>query len=150
MYEPIPMHKTHFRRLELLGDSILKVLITDILFEMFIDESESKLVRRRDRLVSPSICNNIACQLGLQTLVLGEQTNSVLSDAVQAVIGAIYIDSEKDMIACRNWIQEQWSPYLEKERHRKQPVKRMAPTPLMVQLRAQKRCGGFLFPALLN
>ena len=89
-------------RLEFLGDSILGMVIATELFSRFPKEKEGILTRLRSSLVKGETLTAIANELGLSeyiTLGSGELKSggfrraSTLADAVEAIIGAIYLDS---------------------------------------------------------
>ena len=112
-----PIHETiksmGFQRLEFMGDSVLNIVITDVLMDMFPNEKEGDLSKRRAYLVSREACYMVCCHLNLaQNIQVGintkVQNTSILTDALEAVIGAIYYDSNKDISICKNWILHQW------------------------------------------
>lgn len=87
-------------RLEFLGDSVLGVVVTDTLYATHPDLAEGQLAKLRAAVVSAKALANVARTLGLgEHLLLGrgeEATGgrdkaSILSDTVEAVIGAIYV-----------------------------------------------------------
>ena len=88
-------------RLEFLGDAILGFLIADELLRRFPESPEGALSRKRSLLVNQQTLADIAVRLELgEILVLGpgelksggKERESILADAVEAVIGAIYLD----------------------------------------------------------
>lgn len=90
-----------YERLEFLGDAVLDLIITEIIFEKFPDENEGFLTKLRAKLVKGDALANYARQLNLGDLiVLGKRaegqgiefSKSVLSDIFEALIGAIYED----------------------------------------------------------
>jgi ribonuclease III len=102
-------------RLEFLGDSILNFLIAEALYKKFPQAKEGELSRLRAQLVKGETLADIAIELCLgQFLVLGQgerksggkYRKSILADTVEAIIGAIYMDSG-DIQACQkqvlNW-----------------------------------------------
>ncbi|MCV6637449.1 MAG: ribonuclease III [Thiotrichaceae bacterium] len=95
-------------RLEFLGDALLSLIIGEFLFQRFPKAKEGQLTRLRASLVKGETLAEIALELELgQYLRLGMgelrsggwRRNSTLADAVEAIIGAIYIDS--DLFHCR-------------------------------------------------
>jgi ribonuclease-3 len=88
-------------RLEFLGDSILGVVICQILFERFPGYLEGDLTKMKSMLVSRSTCAQIAKELGLQQfLKVGKGlasdralSGSLAAGLLEAIIAAIYIDS---------------------------------------------------------
>ena len=87
-------------RLEFLGDSVLGVVVTDTLFRAHPDLSEGRLAKLRAAVVNARALAEVARTIGLgQHIMLGrgEETTggrdkaSILSDTVEAVIGAVYL-----------------------------------------------------------
>ena len=88
-------------RLEFLGDSILNFVVAAALFNRFPDAKEGDLSRLRARMVKQQTLAEIARELGLGgflTMGSGElksggfDRDSILSDAVEAIIGAVFLD----------------------------------------------------------
>ncbi len=93
----------HNQRLEFLGDSVLHFALTDELYREFPAEREGPLSRRRAALSKGEFLSRLARDLGIETgLRLGQSEDdaggrnrdSILEDALEAVIGAIYLDSD--------------------------------------------------------
>jgi len=89
-------------RLEFLGDSILGMVISSELFTRFPNENEGVLTRLRSSLVKGETLSEIATELKLGECIQlgsgelksgGYRRASTLADAVEAIIGAIYLDS---------------------------------------------------------
>jgi ribonuclease-3 len=87
-------------RLEFLGDSVLGVVVTDTLFRTHPDLSEGRLAKLRAAVVNARALAQVAHTIGLGThikLGRGEEATggrskpSILSDTVEALIGAIYL-----------------------------------------------------------
>ena len=88
-------------RLEFLGDSVLGVVVTETLFRTHPDLSEGRLAKLRAAVVNARALADVGRTLGLGEYVRlgrGEESTggrdkaSILSDTVEAVIGAVYID----------------------------------------------------------
>lgn len=107
----------HNERLEFLGDSILSLVIADALYHQFPKVHEGDLSRMRSTLVRGQTLAEIARDFNLgEALRLGPgelksggyRRDSILADAVEAIIGAIYLDS--DIETCRQvvlgWYQK--------------------------------------------
>ena len=91
----------HNERLEFLGDAVLSLVISSLLFERFAGSDEGDLTRVRAHLVREDSLHRMALQLGLPDLVrLGEGEArgggalraSILADALEALIGATFQD----------------------------------------------------------
>lgn len=87
-------------RLELLGDSVLSIIVTDRLFHDYPDKSETDLTPLRAAAVSEAPLARIAKQLTLDEFILlgngelvtdGRNKASILSDTLEALIGATYL-----------------------------------------------------------
>jgi len=92
-------------RLEFLGDSVLGLCISHILYEQFPTRQEGELARMKSILVSESSLARIAATLSLADYVLlgkgeensgGRQKPAILADATEALLGAYYLDSGFD------------------------------------------------------
>lgn len=82
-------------RLEFLGDSILGVIVSHYLFNKFPFEDEGFLTQLRSRVVSRKTLNDLGYKIGLKELIeakLGKESKTVFGDALEALIGAIYLD----------------------------------------------------------
>ena len=91
------------QRLEFLGDSVLQFILTEALFQLFPEEREGPLSKRRSTLAQGRFLTSLARELSLDTALRlgqseeqtgGRQRASILEDALEAVIGAIYLDSD--------------------------------------------------------
>jgi len=89
-------------RLEFLGDSVLGMVVANRLFELLDDRAEGELARIKSYVVSEETLSVIALDLGLDRLILlgkgeehsgGRAKKAILADALEAVIGATYVDS---------------------------------------------------------
>jgi ribonuclease-3 len=103
-----------YQRLEFLGDRVLGLAVADMLVEHFSDAPEGELSRRLARLVSGEACAEVAREMGLDKALRisgGRPTVSVLGDACEAVLGAIYRDA--GLAAARAVIERYWGPRLE-------------------------------------
>ena len=91
----------HNERLEFLGDAVLELCTSEYLFTRFPDSDEGAMTRLRAQAVCESALYEVAKDYGFGRLLLlgrgedhsgGREKPSILSDAVEAVIGALYID----------------------------------------------------------
>lgn len=92
----------HNERLEFLGDSVLGVLVADMLYRRLQNRPEGDLSRVRANLVKQDTLHQLALSLGLPDVLLlgegemrsgGQKRPSILADALEAVIGAVYLDA---------------------------------------------------------
>lgn len=90
-------------RLEFLGDALLNFIIGEALFSRYPDSKEGELSRMRANLVNGDVLAEIARDMHLSDyLIMGEselksggfERSSVLADALEAIIAAIYLDSD--------------------------------------------------------
>lgn len=91
----------HNERLEFLGDAVLSLAISSLLYERFSGSDEGDLTRVRAHLVREDSLYRAALQLGLPDVLRvsegearagGAQRPSILADAMEALIGAAYVD----------------------------------------------------------
>jgi ribonuclease-3 len=113
---PSLRHETqrqHFdnQRLEFLGDAVLQLVITEHLYAFFSGEAEGRLTKLRSRLVSREALKQHASVLELGRYLMmgrgeeasgGRMRDSTLADAFEALIGAMYLDSDFETV--RNFI----------------------------------------------
>ena len=101
----------HNERLEFLGDSILGFVIAEKLYQQFPQASEGDLTRMRSSLVRGVTLAQLARDFKLgEHLILGpgekksggHRRESILEDAIEAIIGAIYLDS--DIATCKSLV----------------------------------------------
>jgi len=107
-------------RLEFLGDAILGMVIADELFHRFPECSEGEMSRLRSSLVKGETLSEIARDLSLgDYLKLGPgelksggfRRSSILADAFEAILAAVYLDS--DLETCRDLILQQLASRLD-------------------------------------
>lgn len=91
----------HNERMEFLGDAVLNVLISRLLYDNFPDAPEGTLSQWRASLVNTQILSRISRDLGLGALIRmghgeeksgGREKPTILADALEALLGAIYLD----------------------------------------------------------
>jgi len=109
----------NYERMEFLGDSILDFVVAESLYYQFPKLTEGKLSRMRAAIVRKNTLATVSRELELgQFLVLGEgelrsggfDRDSILADALEALIGAIYIDGGLD--PCKDFISKHFGKYL--------------------------------------
>ena len=109
-------------RLEFLGDAVLGLVVTEYLYRRFPDLDEGELTAVKSVVVSRDSLHKIAKDVGLKRyLNLGKGITkkrsvpaSVLADAVEAFIGAVYLD--RGYRAARRFVMEQVEPMVERAR----------------------------------
>lgn len=91
----------HNERLEFLGDAVLQTAVSALLYERFAGSDEGDLTRVRAHLVREDSLHRLALALGLPEVLRlsegearggGAQRPSILADALEALIGAAYLD----------------------------------------------------------
>jgi len=91
----------HNERLEFIGDSVLGLVVATFLYHRLPDLPEGQLSQARSRLVDAAACVKYAQKLGLADWILvgkgesltGRAKDSIMADAFEAILGAIYLDS---------------------------------------------------------
>ncbi|MDR3145242.1 MAG: ribonuclease III [Treponema sp.] len=89
-------------RLEFLGDAVLGLVCATVLYRRFGEKSEGELAKVKSVVVSEGILAGIARELQIDTLLIlgkgeersgGRRKNAILADAMEALFGALYLDS---------------------------------------------------------
>lgn len=110
----------HYERLEFLGDSILNMVIATQLYARFAQLREGELSRLRAQLVRQDTLHGIATTLGLGGVLRlgegelrsgGDRRPSILADATEALIGAVFLDGGFD--AAETLVVHLYKPLLE-------------------------------------
>ena len=92
----------HNERLEFLGDSVLNLAVSDLLYQRLGELPEGDLSRVRANLVKQDTLHQLSVNLGLPDVMRlgegevrsgGQKRPSILADALEAVIGAVYLDA---------------------------------------------------------
>lgn len=98
-------------RLEFLGDAVLNLVVAEYLFEHYPEKDEGFLTKVRAKLVNRVALSDSAEEIGLQNFVLisrnlsnkfNSASKTVLSDALEALIGAIYLDHKLEI--CKEFL----------------------------------------------
>ena len=98
-------HTQYNERLEFLGDAVLSLVVSDDIFKKYQNKNEGGLTNIRSRIVCEETQYQIAEKLGLgkymklgigEDMQGGRHRKSLLGDALEAVIGAIYLDGGYD------------------------------------------------------
>jgi ribonuclease-3 len=104
-------------RLEFLGDAVLGIVVTDMAFREFPDMPEGELAKLRAAIVNMGALADVARDLGVGRFILlgkgeemsgGRNKSSILADALEALLGAIYLDRGLD--AARDLIVRVFRP----------------------------------------
>ena len=115
--------KESYERLEFLGDRVLGHVIARALYERHPDEPEGYLSRRYNVLVAREACADVGRELGIPAVVrLGKQaredhatqSDNVLGDVVEALIGALLLDGGMD--TAERFVLRIWEPHLTEQR----------------------------------
>jgi len=120
-------HSSHegpsYERLEFLGDRVLGLATATWLYELFPNEPEGKLSARFNALVSGETCAEIGREIGVpEHLILGkqaredgaQQSDNVVGDVVEALIGALYLETGFDTAAA--FVRRAWADKLDRKR----------------------------------
>ena len=95
-------HKANNERLEFLGDAVLGAVVADMLYRNLQDRPEGDLARIKSVVVSEDVLSAVARELRIDALLIlgrgeelsgGRSKKALLADALEALIGAIYLDS---------------------------------------------------------
>lgn len=109
-----------YERLEFLGDAVLKLLVSDMLYSKYPNSTEGEMSKLRSIAVSDNILSKIANDIGLNKLIivgvhdkkLGvDKLESVTACTFEAVLGAYYLDGKLDELAV--YIKNIFVDYLE-------------------------------------
>ena len=112
----------HYESLEFLGDSVLELIISESLYLANPDRSEGELSKTRSFLVSKSELANLSRRLGLgkhlrlsrnEEKTGGRNRKTILADAFESVIAAIYLDGGLE--ASRSFILKQFRDHLKQD-----------------------------------
>jgi ribonuclease-3 len=112
-------------RLEFLGDAVLGVVVTDHLFSAFPDLPEGQLAKARAAVVSSTTLAEVGRELGVgldlrlgkgEDASGGREKASILADAVEAVLGAMYLDGGVEPV--RRLVLEQLSQRIDQAAER--------------------------------
>lgn len=111
----------HNERLEFLGDAVLELIVTRFLYEKYPKETEGDLTSYRAALVNAVTLSQVARDLRINDFLMlsrgeakdvGRARDTILANAIEAVIGAIYLDQGYD--AAKKFIEDNLFPLTEK------------------------------------
>jgi ribonuclease-3 len=109
-----------FERLEFLGDAVLELAISDYLYAEYPELSEGEMTKTRASVVQETALAELAGRVELADAIVlgkgeaeggGREKNSILSDALEAVLGAVYLDGGFERV--REVIVRRWAPFIE-------------------------------------
>lgn len=104
-------HKLNNEKLELLGDSVLSLIATEYLYKRFVDMNEGDIVKIKSALVSETSLADFSKKLNIgsylyiskgEEITGGRFRSSMLADAFEAILGAMYVDSNLESV--RNFL----------------------------------------------
>lgn len=107
----------HNERLEFLGDAVLGAAVSSLLFRHFAGSDEGDLTRVRAHLVRQDTLHQLALKLGLHEMLRlsegearsgGAHRPSLLADAFEAVVGAIFLDGGFE--SARSFVEQSFAP----------------------------------------
>lgn len=108
-----------YERLEFLGDAVLKLCISDILYKKFPDYSEGDLTKIRSIIVSDNTLAKIADNIGLGSLIIlgkqeektgGRNRKSIMACAFESILGAYYLDNKCKEIS--SFLEKIFNPFI--------------------------------------
>lgn len=109
----------NYQRLEFLGDAVLGLVITEMLYDAFPSESEGSLAKRLAGLVRSETIAIVGKKLGIEPFIImasseeqsgGRANTSNIEDVCEALIGAIYVDG--GLGPAQEFIVTHWGPLL--------------------------------------
>jgi ribonuclease-3 len=110
----------NYQRLEFLGDKVLSLIIAEFLMDKYSKENEGNLSRRQAFLVSGDVLSEVALEISLNEFIIlsageeklgGRKNKRNLENALEALIGAIYLDS--DFLMAKKIVLKLWQELLE-------------------------------------
>lgn len=108
-----------YERLEFLGDAVLKLTVSDVLFRVYPESREGELSKIRSIVVSDNTLAEIAKKNGLSDLIIMSKheekqgcrkLNSICACAFEAVLGAYYLDGK--FAELEDYIEKTFMPYI--------------------------------------
>ena len=108
---------SNFERLEFLGDRVLGLAISAIIYKKFSNNNEGDLSKRLSYLVQKNFLHKISVDLKMNNILKytfkkNEKMNiSILADSIESLIGAIYLDG--GFLNAKKFIKKIWGPYFD-------------------------------------
>ena len=109
-----------YERLEFLGDAVLKLTVSDVLYNKYPQAHEGEVSKIRSIVVSDNTLADIAKNNGLNELIIlskhdekqgARKLNSICACAFEAILGAYFLDGKYEQI--REYIEKTLTPYIE-------------------------------------
>lgn len=113
----------HNQRLEFLGDAVLGMIIARELYVLFPEEPEGSLTKKKSMAVCEPTLAEIGQKMEIGKYLLlgkgeistgGRERSSNIADALEAILGAIYLD--RGLPRVEKFILKNWQPYLQKKK----------------------------------
>ncbi len=112
-------HTDNNEKLEFLGDRVLGLIISKKLIDIYPNEKEGMIDKKYANLVNKKTCSSVAKTLNLKKFMslgsshksLQRSADKILSDCVEAIIGAIYLDN--GIKSSEKFVLKFWGQYLE-------------------------------------
>lgn len=110
----------NYQRLEFLGDTILAMIMAELLLNKHQTEKEGELSKRQAHLVSGEVISQIADKIGIGEMIKisageemagGRNNKRNLENALEALIAAIYLDSNLEI--CRKFVIKHWQDFID-------------------------------------
>ena len=91
-----------FERLEFLGDRVLGIVIAEYIYKNF-EEAEGAMAKMHSAFVCADTCRDVALKIGVDKVIKTagdqlKQNKTVLADAMEALLGAVFIDSDYETV----------------------------------------------------
>ncbi|MDR2527188.1 MAG: ribonuclease III [Rickettsiales bacterium] len=115
--------KDSYQKLEILGDSVLSLIIIEMLIEKFPNLSEGEIHMRKANLVCGKTLSTLALKIGLGEYINmsratatqgGRKNHKILEDVVESIIGAIYKDGGIEN--ARNFVNRYWEDLIKQQK----------------------------------
>lgn len=119
-YEKDARNDKQNERLEFLGDVVLSLIVSDYIYQLYPKKPEGELAKIRALLVNKTVLAKIAGKLNIGPYLLlgkgeeltgGRKRNSILANAIEAIIGAIYLD--RGIKEAWRFVTSQWKEDIE-------------------------------------
>ncbi|MEM1049487.1 MAG: ribonuclease III [Pseudomonadota bacterium] len=109
-----------YQRLEFLGDRVLALVISEMLYVRYVTADEGELARRLNQLVMRETCAAVAAEAGIAPFMIlgdsevktgGREKSAILADVCEALIAALYLDG--GLPAATQFVERYWRPRME-------------------------------------